>query len=212
MESIVTDSPWIRALAPSISEILQVSGAAGGSIRVVDGRSSQKHVASLGHRDVDGGKAPDEHTVYHIAYLSKSFTAAAIGILAEEGKLSFNDRMCDVLPSFNHSDEAISTCSTILDFLSHRTGLATKNALWQQDGHELLLEQRDTVPVVSYLEPIEPVGAKWVYNNWGYDIMSDVITAQSGVAWGEFLETRIIKPLGLGETTTRMCPPEENWA
>lgn len=54
--------------------------------------------------------------------------------------------------------------------------------------------------------------AKWAYNNWGYDVMSDVIAARSGLTWGDFMETRILKPLGLGETTTRLCPPEENWA
>jgi CubicO group peptidase (beta-lactamase class C family) len=43
-----------------------------------------------------------------------------------------------------------------------------------------LLEKKDTVPTVSYLEVIEPLGEKWIYNNWGYDILSHVVESVSG--------------------------------
>lgn len=99
----------------------------------------------------------------------------------------------------------------MLDFLSYRTGLATKNALWQQDGHELLLERKDTVPIVSYLDVVEPLGSRWIYNNWGYDIMSEVVAIVSGTSWADFLLKRIIEPLKLQETTTPLQPSQPNW-
>lgn len=198
---MATTSPRLQGLSSSITEILRVSGTAGASIGVLDGTTGEVHLAGLGHRDVDAQLPPDEHTIYHLASLSKSFTAAAIGILVADGKLNFGDRMCDVLSTFHHHDENVATQSTVLDFLSHRTGLATKNAIWQQDGHELLLEKKDTVPTVSYLEVIEPLGEKWIYNNWGYDILSHVVESVSGQHFADFLSDRILEPLGLNKTT-----------
>lgn len=212
MITTATRSPRLQALGPSITEIMRVSGAAGASIGVLDGTTGEVHLAGFGQRDVDAQLFPDEHTVYHLASLSKSFTAVAIGILVADGKLKFNDRMCDILPSFRHDDENVATQSTVLDFLSHRTGLATKNAIWQQNGHELLLEKKDTVPIVSYLEVVEPLGEKWIYNNWGYDILSHVVEAVSGQHFADFLSDRILKPLGLNETTMALHPPAKSWA
>jgi CubicO group peptidase (beta-lactamase class C family) len=210
--SSTTASSWLQSLRPSIEEILSVSGAAGASVGILDGRSGQTSFAGYGYRDVAAGLAPDEHTVYHIASLSKSFTASAVALLVADGKLSFDDRMRDILPGFRHADKAVDSQSTLLDFLSHRTGLASKNALWQQDGHELLLEAKDTLPMVTYLDTVQPLGKRWTYNNFGYDVLANVITHASGSSWADFLSTRIFEPLGMRETNTALRPPTENWA
>jgi CubicO group peptidase (beta-lactamase class C family) len=210
---VVTDSSMLEALGPPIAEILlHVSGAAGASVGIFDGRTHQTHLAGFGSRDVAAGLVPDQHTVYHLASLSKSFTATAIALLVADGKLSFEDRMCDLLPGFHHPDEAINSHSTLLDFVSHRTGLASKNALWQQNGHELLLGENDTLPMVTYQEAVQPLGKRWTYNNFGYDVLANVISQASASSWGAFVTSRILQPLGLQETTTALRPPEENWA
>ncbi|CAG7934776.1 unnamed protein product [Penicillium salamii] len=96
--------------------------------------------------------------------------------------------------------------------LSHRTGLATKNALWQQDGPELLLNQNDTVMISSYLEAIEPMRSKWIYNNWGYGLCSIIIEQVSQIPWCTFLKERILDPLGLKNTYTSVDVPHEHHA
>lgn len=207
-----TNSTLLEPLSSSITHILRISGAAGASVGILDGSTGATHVAGYGYRDVAAGLPPNEHTVYHLASLSKSFTAIAISLLVADGKLSYQDRMCDILPTFHHADVVIASQSTLLDFLSHRTGLATKKALWQQDGHELLREQTGTVPMVSYLEVIEPLGSRWIYNNWGYDILSQVVAAASGKPWATFVSERILRLLNLQEITTDIHPPEKNWA
>ena len=118
------------------------------------------HFAGFGYRDVANKVAPDENTIYHIASLSKSLTAAAIGILVHEKIVAWDQKISELLPSCSHADATVRTESTVLDFLSHRTGLATKNALQQQDGHELLVGNKDLLPTVSYLEVIEPLRSK----------------------------------------------------
>ncbi|KAJ5702555.1 hypothetical protein N7488_010103 [Penicillium malachiteum] len=167
----------LQELRPTITEILNISGAAGASIGVIQG--NEVYTAAFGNRDLPNGLEPDENTVYHLASLSKSFTAAGIGILVDDNKLSWDQKVSDILPCFRHFDTQIQKESTIMDFLSHRTGLASKNALWQQDGPELLLEHGDTVTLSSYLEIVEPFRSKWLYNNWGYDLGSHIIEQAS---------------------------------
>lgn len=200
----------IQDLSPALKEILRVSGAVGVSLGV--SYNGEVFTAGYGYRDIINKLVPDENTIYHIASLSKSFTAAGIGILVHEKKLAWDQKISQILPDFKHPNHEVSTESTILDFLSHRSGLATKNALWQQDGPELLLEFKDVMSTVSYLEVIEPLRSKWIYNNWYYDVGAKVIEAVSGISYGSFLSEKILTPLGLNDTFTALHPPEENWA
>ncbi|KAI0206986.1 beta-lactamase/transpeptidase-like protein [Astrocystis sublimbata] len=209
---VITSSPLLQQLGPAIAELLRISGAAGACVGILDGATGETHLAGFGYRDIERKLSPDEHTVYHIASLSKSFTAASIALLVADGRISFQDRICDILPEFRHHSEEVRSRSTVLDFLAHRKGLATKNSLWQQDGHELLLDEKETIPIASYLETIAPLGSKWIYNNWGYDLLAAVIAATSDSTWGEFVSERILEPLDMTETTTSLHVPEENWA
>lgn len=203
-------SQKIHDLAPVIAEILKVSGAAGASLGII--HKDETHFAGYGYRDIANGAIPDENTLYHLASLSKSFTAAAVGILVDEKRVTWDQPISQILPNFKHPDKVIRTRSTILDCLSHRTGLATKNALWQQDGHELLLNQMDVMSIVSYLEPVEPLGSKWIYNNWMYDIGSEIIEAVSGKSYGAYISEKILDPLDLKSTYSSLEIPEENRA
>lgn len=188
----------MRGLLPAISEILQVSGAAGASLGIL--HEDQVYYVNYGYRDVRNKVAPDENTIYHIACLSKSFTAAAIGILVDEKKLAWDQLVSEILPSFKHHDHVVRTQSTILDFMSHRVGLAAKNALWQQNGNELLLGYRDLMSTVSYLEVVEAFCTMWIYSHWNYDIGAEIVERASGTSYAAFLSEKILKPLNLNST------------
>lgn len=200
----------INSLAPVIGDILKVSGAAGASIGIY--HNGETFTTGYGYRDVGNKLTPDEHTFYHLASLSKSFTAAGIGALVHEGKLAWDQTISSILNNFSHPDPVVQKESTILDCLCHRTGLATKNALWQQDGPELLLGHMDLIPTISYLEVIAPFRSKWIYNNWNYDIAAEIIETVTGKPWADFLLETIIQPLELEDTFTSLSPPTENWA
>ncbi|KAJ6022068.1 hypothetical protein N7540_007572 [Penicillium herquei] len=187
---------YLHDLQPMISKIIEVSGAAGASIGVM--RGNEVWTESFGYRDIQERLKPDENTIYHLASLSKSFTATAIGIL--------------ILPSFAHNDPRIQEECTVLDLLSHRTGLATKNALWHQDGPELLLDLSDTVAISSYLEVVEPFRSKWLYNNWGYALSAVILEKVAEVSWGSVLQDNIFDPLGMKNTYTAVDVPSENHA
>ncbi|KAF7676170.1 hypothetical protein GT037_005675 [Alternaria burnsii] len=201
----------LQDLGPSITRILEIAGAAGASIGVIHNNETL-HFANFGYRDVTSKVSPDEHTIYHVASLSKSFTAAAVGILVDEKKLAFEQPVSSVLGSLKHPDPSIQDHATILDFLSHRTGLATKQSLWAQDGQELLLKKNDSLSIVSYLEVVQPLGTWYNYNNWGYDVAAAIVEQASGQSWGSFVSERVLDPLQLRRTFVEANPPEDNYA
>lgn len=130
----------------------------------------------------------------------------------DQGKLAWDDRIKDFLPKFRHFDETIHNHSTVIDFLSHRTGLAPKNDLWMHERAGLSLARTETLNVVSYLETVAEFRSQWLYNNWGYALADLIIERLSGQGWGDFLIHHILEPLALNRTITRHDSEHENVA
>jgi CubicO group peptidase (beta-lactamase class C family) len=80
---------------------------------------------NYGVLEVGKNEKPNEHTLYAIASNSKAFTSAIIGMLVQEGKLDWNDKVKKYLPYFEVYDSWVSDNATIRDILSHRIGLGT---------------------------------------------------------------------------------------
>ncbi|KAL8897524.1 MAG: hypothetical protein Q9207_007176 [Kuettlingeria erythrocarpa] len=201
----------LQALSKVIAEICRVSGTPGASIGVLH-HDKLIYTHNYGYRNVESQTPPDENTIYHIASLSKSFTAASIAILVDEGKLSWNTPLRDILPDFRHMNTTINDEATILDWMSHRTGLAPKNMLWLHECAGVELRRNETLPIVSYLETVYDFRTKWLYSNWGYAVADQVIEKLSGQSWGTFLSQRILQPLGLNRTVTKHSSQTENVA
>lgn len=201
----------LQALSPVIAEICRISGTPGASIGVLH-ENKLIYTHNYGFRDVEAKTPPDERTIYHIASLSKSFTAASIGILVEAGKMSWDTPIHDILPDFKHVNKTINDKATILDFMSHRTGLAPKNMLWLHEFAGVELRRNETLKMASYLETVFEFRTHWLYSNWGYAIADQIIQRLSGQSWGTFLSERILIPLGLDRTKTEHSPKTQNVA
>ena len=201
----------LQALGPTIEEIMRLSGCPGASI----GISHQKETIlkqGYGFRDIGKRLQPDEHTTYYLASLSKSFTAALIGMLVEDDKLKWTDPVMPLLRGATHWDTVIREQSTIVDWMSHRTGLAPKNLVWSQEFGYLSMQRQDTLPTISYLEKVFYFRSHWLYSNWGYAIAAEVVTRLSGKSWGAMLKERIFDPLGMSRTVTKQDPSMDNVA
>jgi CubicO group peptidase (beta-lactamase class C family) len=201
----------VQGLGPAITDLMSISGCTGVSIGISH-RNEIVHTAGFGYRDVEKGLIPDADTIYHLASLSKSFTAAALGILAHDKKLDLNQPLKEILSTFSQRDPKVSAEATTLDFLAHRTGLASKQGIWAEDGQDLLIDFQDVLPLVSYLEPLHPFRSSFLYNNYGYDVGAAVIEKTSGVSYGSFVTERILQPLKMNRTTATMDIPPENYA
>lgn len=156
------------------------------------------HQRGFGVSTVGTNEAVDEHTVFRIASVSKSFTAAAIGILVDEGKLSWDDPVTNHLPSFQTHDPYLTQALTIRDLLSHRTGLDPADLMWYRSG----ITRQDLMDRVRHLEPLAGLRSTLVYNNIMYTVAGQIILEKTGKTWEQFVQDEFFKPLGMTRSRT----------
>ena len=140
-------------------------------------------------------------TLFGIASNTKAFIAAAIAILVDEGKLSWDTRVVDVLPEFAMYDPWVTREMQVRDLLSHRNGLGLGA------GDLLFFPQTDfTVAEIlnklRYIKPATSFRTTYAYSNLGFVTAGEVIRAVTGRSWDEFVRERIFAPLGMTASNT----------
>src|SRR4051812_16532835 len=166
---------------------------------VKDGRI----VFAKGYGVREAGKvAPvDTQTLFAIGSTTKAMTAAAIGMLVDEGKLRWDDPVTQHLPTFQLADPYVTREITIRDLLTHRAGLGNGDVLWygtDADGAEILRRAR-------FIPSAYSMRAGFIYQNVMYGIAGQVVGAVSGMTWAEFLKKRIFEPLGMTRTVPTLA-------
>ncbi len=147
-----------------------------------------------------GKQAPvDEHTLFAIASNTKAFTAASLSMLADEGKLSLDDRVVDHLPGFRMSDPYVTGQMRIRDLLTHRSGLglgAGDLLFWPGSDYrnEEVVRRLKDVPLKTGFRE------RYAYDNILYAVATRVIEEVSGQSYAQFLQQRFFDPLGMGGT------------
>lgn len=100
---------------------------------------------------------------------------------------------------------------SVLDLLSHRTGVAWADALYLQSNNNILLPKQESIRTFDYLPVIKPPRSAYMYNNHAYNIAGLVIEKLSGKNWGDFVRERLFEPLGMTRTFTK-APDDPNTA
>ncbi len=137
-------------------------------------------------------------TVFEIGSVSKQFTAAAILLLAEQGKLSVEDPVSKYLTNTPASWANIR----IRNLLAHTSGIRNYDGL---DGFELRqhLTQAQFISKLAALPLNFPPGEGWAYSNSGYNLLGYIVENISGENYWDFLQTHIFTPLQMTRTTLR---------
>jgi len=150
-----------------------------------------------------GEPAPvDAKTLFGIASNTKVFTATALGLLVEEGKLAWDARVIDYLPGFQMWDPFVTRELTIRDLLVHRSGLGlgAGDLLWwpasTYNRKEIARRLRDIKPATSFR-------SAYAYDNVLYLIAGEVIEAVSGKSWEDFVAERILAKAGMTGSNVR---------
>lgn len=148
-----------------------------------------------GEKALGKGEQPDENTLFAIASNSKAFTSAAIALLVQEGKLSWNDKVKDHLPYFQLYDPIVTHMTTIRDILSHRVGLGTfsGDVMWYLSE----LSAEEMIKRAKHIEKAYEFRAGYGYSNVMYITAGEIITKVTGKSWGEFVQERFLQPLGM---------------
>ncbi|HEY7692939.1 MAG TPA: serine hydrolase domain-containing protein [Gaiellaceae bacterium] len=148
----------------------------------------------------DEGREATADTQYRIGSITKTFTAAAVMLLVEDGAVALDD------PLARHLPEARFGELTVRRLLAHSSGLQREppGEVWESldfpGGDELVAGLADA-------ELVLPAGERWHYSNLAYALLGEVVSRVAGTAFPDFVDERLIGPQGLGRTTWRSVEP-----
>ena len=150
---------------------------------------------------------PNEQTLYAIASNSKAFTSAIIGMLVQEGKLDWEDKVIKYLPYFAMYDSWVSEHLTIRDMLSHRVGLKTFSGdnIWYKSN----LTAKEIIERIQYVPQAYEFRAGYGYSNLMYITAGELIKTVTGKSWGENVKERILDPLDMNRTMSSLNELED---
>ena len=173
---------------------------------VQDGKIA--YVQAYGSARLDPQTTATAAMRYSIGSISKQFTAAAMLMLAEEGKLSLDDPVSKYVPGLTEGDQV-----TIRELLSHTSGYQD---FWPQDYVPPLMLKPITADQIMDMWARKPLdfqpGTKWQYSNTNYVIAGAIVEKVSGMPLLEFLSQRVFTPLGMksvADTDANKLPPTD---
>jgi CubicO group peptidase (beta-lactamase class C family) len=196
----------LQTLNPTIQSICKVAGAPGISLAVIH-NGKPIHRASFGFRDVENKKPVTGSTQFPIGTMAKTFTAAAVGALVAEGKLTWETPIKNIIPELHTASATVNHNLTIVDLLSHRAGLGRSNFWWQGADATLLLKKEDLLSYYNKLPITGQFRADWGYSNWGYALAGEVIERVSGKTYAQYLRENVYRPLDLKDSTVEPLDP-----
>lgn len=140
----------------------------------------------------------DERTLFAIGSSSKAFTAAAIALLVDEGKVKWDDPVTKYLPGFEMYDPYVTREMTVRDLLTHRSGLQRGDFLWYGSD----LDRKEIVRRARFIKPSWSFRSNFGYQNIMFLTAGQLVARVSGKSWDEFIQQRIFTPLAMTSSST----------
>ena len=173
-------------------------GSPGAAVSVIrDGEII--HSRGYGYAQIEHGVPVTPRTVFHVASVSKQFTAMAVTMLAAEGALSLDDRVqahLGFVPEFEHP-------VTVRQMIHHTSGIRDQWQLLGISGWRLddVITTEQILGLMSRQRELNFVpGSEYLYSNMGYTLLAQTAAAVSGMSFPEFTAARIFRPLGMDRT------------
>jgi len=190
---------------------LQVLRTPGASIAVV--RNGRVLFAKgYGVRRMGDTARVDAHTLFQIASNTKAFTTAALAILADEGKLAWDDPVTKFLPGFQLYDPYVTRELTVRDLVTHKSGLGlgAGDLLWFHSNYN----RAEIAHRIRFARPASSFRSAYAYDNVLYIVAGEIFPAVAGQSWDDLVKNRIFTPLGMSEsgTTTAFFTSSRNAA
>jgi CubicO group peptidase (beta-lactamase class C family) len=155
----------------------------------------------FGVRELGSAAPVDADTIFPTGSTGKAFTVAALGILVDQGKIGWDDKVIDRLPGFQMYDPWVTREMTIRDLLVHRSGLGL-------GAGDLMfvprtnLSRAESVRRLRYIKPATSFRSGFAYDNVLYMVAGQLIEAVSGETWENFTAAHVLKPAGMLHSTT----------
>jgi len=192
-QSIDTIDPDLKARVDRIAaQVLEQTGVPSASVAVVQhGKLAYTHAYGLARLDPRTPATPEMR--YSIGSISKQFTAAAILLLQEQGKLSLDDTVGKYIPGLTEGDKV-----TIRQILSHTSGYQD---YWPEDYLMTPMRKPESAQQIIDTWAKKPLdfepGTQWQYSNTNFVIAGRIVETITGAPLMDLLTTRIFRPLGM---------------
>lgn len=142
-------------------------------------------------------------SVFHVASVSKQFTALAVALLVADGRVSWDDDIRRYVPELPDFGEPV----TLRHLAHHTSGIRDQWSLLQMAGWRWegdVITQGDVLDLLSRQTAVQfPPGSRYLYSNSGYTLLAVVVERVSGRTLREFTAARLFEPLGMTQTTFR---------
>jgi CubicO group peptidase (beta-lactamase class C family) len=164
---------------------LAIAVIAGGDVVYAEG---------FGRRDLEKGLPMTPDSLFAIGSTTKAMTATVLGMLADEGKLDWDQPLRTYLPGFRLSDAVVSERITPRDLVTHRSGMPRHDLLWYNNNGP---SRAEIIGRLAHLELTEDLRAKYQYNNLMFMTAGYLAGQLSGGTWEEAMRGRLFGPLGM---------------
>lgn len=181
--------------APLVRRLMTRDQIPGVAVGVVE-RGRIVFARGFGYRDLDTHLPVTPDTLFPLGSCSKAFTATAIALLADEGRIALDAPVRTYLPDFSLRDPVASATLTTRDLLTHRSGLPRHDLFWYQAP----FSRDELYGRLRFLEPSGPPHKQWRYNSVMFVVAGRIVEKVSGESWESFVQARILFPLGMRRT------------
>lgn len=198
IEKLTPNNQQLTTIDSLMNNILKDQHLAGFAVAVVKG-DEVIYSKGFGYRDLANEKPVTPNTLFAIGSSTKAFTAALIGLLQKEGKIAYDNKAVDYLPSLRFYSPEMNNQITVRDLMSHRTGLSRYDYSWVLFN----TSNRDSIiHRVKFMQPTAPVREKWLYNNFMYLAQGMMVEKMTGKTWEQNIQEKFFTPLAMNRSTT----------
>jgi CubicO group peptidase (beta-lactamase class C family) len=192
-------NPAVAARVDAVFADMNKPGHPGAGLLVID-HDEIVYRKGYGLADLENQRAITADTSFYLASISKQFTAMAIMLLAEEDRLSYDDRLAAFFPQLPSWSADVSVCHLLhhtsglqgyVELFSSSTGVPDINGV----TNEAVLDRARDLAAPQF-----PVGTQYAYSNMGYVLLAMIVATVSGRSSADFLKVRIFEPLGMKHT------------
>jgi len=185
-------------VAATLKPILAKHGVPALAAALVTGAGLER-CGAAGVRKNGAGEPVTADDLWHLGSDTKAMTATLVGLLVEQGKLTWDTRVAEVFPELAPAFHSDCEGVTVRQLLAHRGGVK-KDLPWgalSRTSSDVNAQRLHAVREGLSEKPVTPCGTTYLYSNFGYVILGAVIERVTGSTWETAVSERVFKPLGM---------------
>jgi CubicO group peptidase (beta-lactamase class C family) len=186
-----------RAVDRLVQHTLDAWHIPGAAIAIVE-NDKLVYANGYGVRELGKSDRVTTDTLFEIASTSKAFTATAMAILVDEKQMKFDDPVRQYIDYFHFTDPCADSLVTMRDLVSHRSGFARHDELWDNTS----FPREQIIRAVGHLKVAKPIRTTYQYNNDMFMTAGEAVGAAAKMPFDTFRKTRLFDPLGMTSTMT----------